>query len=86
MLQPSDHLHGPPLDLLQQVRVFPVLRTPEPDAVFQVGSQRVKGALDPTVCIIEKDIKGYQSQYGPLRDTTHHRCQFVHVVVQKCLF
>jgi len=33
----SDHFCGPPLDLLQQVHVFPVLRAPELDAVLQVG-------------------------------------------------
>ncbi|KAK4823100.1 hypothetical protein QYF61_025838 [Mycteria americana] len=38
MFHPSDHFCGPPLDLLQQVHVLPVLRTPELDAVLQVGS------------------------------------------------
>ncbi|KAK4823178.1 hypothetical protein QYF61_027082 [Mycteria americana] len=36
----SDHFCGPPLDLLQQVHVFPVLRAPELDAVLQVGSHQ----------------------------------------------
>ncbi|KAK4810611.1 hypothetical protein QYF61_007348 [Mycteria americana] len=36
--QPSDHFCGPPLDLFQQVHVFLVLRTPEMDAVLQMGS------------------------------------------------
>ncbi|KAK4810921.1 hypothetical protein QYF61_013329 [Mycteria americana] len=40
VFQPSDHFHGPPLDLLQQVHVFLVLRTPELDAVLQVGRER----------------------------------------------
>ncbi|KAK4825808.1 hypothetical protein QYF61_002413 [Mycteria americana] len=35
VLQPSDHFCGPPLDSLQQVHVFPVLRAPELDAVLQ---------------------------------------------------
>ncbi|KAK4807117.1 hypothetical protein QYF61_018458 [Mycteria americana] len=35
VLQPSDHLRGPPLDPLQQVHVFLVLGTPELDAVLQ---------------------------------------------------
>ncbi|KAK4823599.1 hypothetical protein QYF61_003799 [Mycteria americana] len=45
VFQPSDHFCGPPLDPLQQVHVFPVLRTPELDAVLQVGSHqsRVEG-------------------------------------------
>ena len=36
----SDHFHGPPLDPLQQVHVFPVLRAPELDAVLQVRSHQ----------------------------------------------
>ncbi|KAK4831464.1 LOW QUALITY PROTEIN: hypothetical protein QYF61_017712 [Mycteria americana] len=36
VLQPSDYFRGPPLDPLQQVHVFPVLRAPELDAVLQV--------------------------------------------------
>jgi len=36
VLQPSDHFCGPPLDPLQQVHVFPVLRAPELDAGLQV--------------------------------------------------
>ncbi|KAK4823668.1 hypothetical protein QYF61_005639 [Mycteria americana] len=41
----SDHFCGPRLDPLQQVHVFPVLRTPELDGVLQVGSHksRVEG-------------------------------------------
>ncbi|KAK4810749.1 hypothetical protein QYF61_007723 [Mycteria americana] len=35
VFHPSDHFCGPPLDPLQQVHVFPVLRTPELDAVLQ---------------------------------------------------
>jgi len=37
VLQPSDGFCGPSLDLLQQLRVFPVLRAPELDAGLQVG-------------------------------------------------
>ncbi|KAK4824151.1 hypothetical protein QYF61_011229 [Mycteria americana] len=40
VFQPSDHFHGPPLDLLQQVHVFCVLRAPELDAGLQVGSHQ----------------------------------------------
>ncbi|KAK4828848.1 LOW QUALITY PROTEIN: hypothetical protein QYF61_000905 [Mycteria americana] len=45
VLQPSDHSLGPPLDQLQQVHVLLVLKTPELDAVLQVGSHqsRVEG-------------------------------------------
>ena len=36
-----DRFSGPPLDLLQQVDIFPVLRAPEMDAVLlQVGSHQ----------------------------------------------
>ncbi|SGA33935.1 Uncharacterised protein [Chlamydia abortus] len=34
VLQPSDHLCGPPLDLIQQVCVFPVLGAPGLDAEY----------------------------------------------------
>ncbi|KAK4830385.1 hypothetical protein QYF61_010612 [Mycteria americana] len=40
VFHPSDHFHGPPLDLLQQVHVFPALRTPGLDTVLQVGSHQ----------------------------------------------
>ncbi|KAK4828837.1 hypothetical protein QYF61_000894 [Mycteria americana] len=45
VLQPSDHFCGPPLDPLQQLHVLLVLKTPELDAVLQVGSHqsRVEG-------------------------------------------
>ncbi|KAK4810704.1 hypothetical protein QYF61_007678 [Mycteria americana] len=36
VLQPPDHLRGPPLDPLEQVHVFLVLGTPELDAVLHV--------------------------------------------------
>jgi len=45
VLQPSDHLRGPPLDLLQHLHVLLMFGAPELDAGLQVGSQesRVKG-------------------------------------------
>ncbi|KAK4815585.1 hypothetical protein QYF61_004800 [Mycteria americana] len=43
VFHPSDHFCGPPLDPLQQVHVFPVLRAPELDAVLQVGSHQSGG-------------------------------------------
>ena len=36
MLQPSDNLPDPPLDLLQHLHTFPVLRVPGLDAVLQM--------------------------------------------------
>jgi len=45
VLQPSDHLRGPPLDPLQHIHVLPMLGAPELDAGLQVGSHEngVKG-------------------------------------------
>ncbi|KAK4816062.1 hypothetical protein QYF61_011070 [Mycteria americana] len=43
VFHPPDHFCGPPLDPLQQVHVFPVLRAPELDAVLQVGSHQSGG-------------------------------------------
>ncbi|GAB0199223.1 cytosolic phospholipase A2 gamma [Grus japonensis] len=45
MLQPFDHLHGPPLHPLQQVHVVLVLEIPELDAVFQ-GDNKVRLSHD----------------------------------------
>jgi len=40
VLQPSDHLHGPPIDPLLQLQVVLVLVTPELDTVLQAGSHQ----------------------------------------------
>jgi len=40
-LQPSDHFQGPPLDLLQQLHVFLMLRAPSLDTVLQMAEQKV---------------------------------------------
>jgi len=40
VFHPSDHLGGPPLDPIQQVAVFAVLKAPELDAGLQVGSHQ----------------------------------------------
>ena len=37
VIQPSEHPHVPPLDPLQQLHAFLVLRAPELDVVLQVG-------------------------------------------------
>ena len=47
VLHPSGHLCGPPLEPLQQLHVFPVLRAPELDAGLQVGSQQSRGVESP---------------------------------------
>jgi len=40
VLQPSDHLSGPPLDPLQELHVLPVVGVPGLGAVLQMGSQK----------------------------------------------
>jgi len=40
VLQPSDHLRGPPLDPLQHIHVLLMLRAPELDTELQVGSHK----------------------------------------------
>ena len=44
-LQPCDHLHDLPLNLLHQLHIFSVLEAPELDAVFQMGphKDRIQG-------------------------------------------
>ena len=36
-LQPSDHLHSPPPDPLQELHVLPVLGAPRPETLLQMG-------------------------------------------------
>ena len=45
------------------------------DCTTQLGviCKLAEGSLDPTVYVIDKDIKQYQTQNRPLRNTTHHR-------------
>ncbi|XP_069737412.1 ubiquitin-associated protein 2-like isoform X2 [Phaenicophaeus curvirostris] len=45
VLQPSDHLHGPPLDLFQEFHILLTLRIPELDTVIQMRSnkRRIEG-------------------------------------------
>ncbi|GAB0210319.1 mitochondrial enolase superfamily member 1 [Grus japonensis] len=61
MFQPSDQLCGPPLDSLQQVHVFPVLRTPELDAVLQILRDKLLmyGLDEQTVRWIENWLNGW---------------------------
>ncbi|KAK4810174.1 hypothetical protein QYF61_010486 [Mycteria americana] len=47
VLQPSDHLHGPPLDLLQQVHVLLMLGAPELNAALQVVVESNKVSPQP---------------------------------------
>jgi len=56
VLQPSDHFCDPPLDLLQQGHVCPVLRAPELDAGLQVGSlqSRAEGRITESVTVSQR--------------------------------
>jgi len=40
VLQPSDHLHCPPLDPLQKPHIFPMLGAPGMDTVLQLGPHK----------------------------------------------
>ena len=40
VLQPSDHLSGPPLDPLQELHILPLLGAPGLDAVLQMGPHK----------------------------------------------
>ena len=40
VLQSSNHLHGPSLNPLQKLSVFPVLEVPDLDAVLQMGTHK----------------------------------------------
>ncbi|KAJ7415504.1 SET-binding protein-like protein [Pitangus sulphuratus] len=60
VLHSSNHLDGPPLDLLQQVNALPVLEIPELDAVLQVPeahTSRVNLSLFPDYGIVEEPQK-----------------------------
>ena len=46
VLQPSDHLCGPPLDPLQQLHIFPVLGAPDLDAVLKMGPHKSRAERD----------------------------------------
>lgn len=44
VLQPSDNVHGPPLDLLQQLHVLLALGAPKLEAKLKVGAHESRGA------------------------------------------
>ncbi|KAK4830276.1 hypothetical protein QYF61_009369 [Mycteria americana] len=46
VLQPSDHLHGPPLDSLQQVHVLLMLEAPELNTVLQFWTPHYKKNIE----------------------------------------
>jgi len=46
VLQPTVHLHGPPLDPFLEVHIFPELGYPDLGAVFQMGPYKSSGEGD----------------------------------------
>jgi len=42
LLQPSDHLSGPPLDLFQEFHIFLVLGAPSFNIVLQIKAKEIK--------------------------------------------
>ncbi|PKU42672.1 serine-rich hypothetical protein [Limosa lapponica baueri] len=51
---------------------IPSLRRVNCTTQLGVICKLAEGSFDPTVCVIDDDTKQYWSQYGPLRDTSHH--------------
>ncbi|KAK4827094.1 hypothetical protein QYF61_014196 [Mycteria americana] len=73
LAEPHEVHMGPLLQLVQvPLDGIPSLRHVNCTTQLGVVCKLAEGALDPTVCVIDEDIKHYWSQYGPLRDTTHH--------------
>ncbi|KAK4827201.1 hypothetical protein QYF61_015229 [Mycteria americana] len=60
---------------------IPSLRHVNCTIQFGVICKLAEGALDPTVYVIDEDIKQYWSQYRPLRDITCHRSPSGHGAV-----
>ncbi|KAK4814406.1 hypothetical protein QYF61_018165 [Mycteria americana] len=62
--------------LLQLVQIpldgIPSLRRVNRTTQLGVVCKLAEGVLDPTVYVIDEDVKQYWSRYGPLRDTTCH--------------
>ncbi|GAB0180776.1 cAMP-dependent protein kinase inhibitor alpha [Grus japonensis] len=64
---------GPPLKPVQvPLDGIPSLRCVNCTTQLGVICKLAECALDPTVYVIDEDIKQYWSQYRPLRDTTCH--------------
>ncbi|KAK4831203.1 hypothetical protein QYF61_016040 [Mycteria americana] len=73
---------GPLLQLVQvPLDGIPSLRRVNHTTQLGVACKLAEGALDPTVCVIDEDIKQYWSQYGPLRDTT---CPMISIWTLSC--
>jgi len=66
VLQTSDNLCGPPLDLLQQLHVFLVLGAPGLDEELQMGSREVGRKRQEThgLCAMLKLLSHSKSTYA----------------------
>ncbi|KAK4831309.1 hypothetical protein QYF61_016798 [Mycteria americana] len=73
LVEPHE-VHVGPLLKLVQVPLDGILSLRRVSCTTQLGAicNLAEGALDPTVYVIDEDTKQSWSQYGPLRDTTHH--------------
>ena len=74
LVEPHEVHMGPLLELVH-VPLDGILSLRHVNCTIQLGvvCKLAEGALDPTVCVIDEDIKQYWSQYRPLMDTTCHR-------------
>ncbi|KAK4811988.1 LOW QUALITY PROTEIN: hypothetical protein QYF61_022984 [Mycteria americana] len=74
LVEPHEVHTGPLLKLVQvPLDGIPSLRYVNHTTQLGVVCKLAKGALDPTVYVIDEDTKQYWSQYRALRDTTCHR-------------
>ncbi|GAB0181936.1 serine/threonine-protein kinase 3 [Grus japonensis] len=73
LVEPHDIHMGSLLELVQ-VPLDGILSLRRVNCCTQLGviGKIPEDVLDPTVCVIDEEIKRYWSQYGLLRDTTHH--------------
>ncbi|KAK4828118.1 hypothetical protein QYF61_023916 [Mycteria americana] len=73
LVEPHE-VHMGPLFKLVQVPLDGIPSLGHVNHTIQLGvvCKLAEGALDPTVYVIDEDIKQYWSQYGLLRDTTCH--------------
>ncbi|KAK4831029.1 LOW QUALITY PROTEIN: hypothetical protein QYF61_014917 [Mycteria americana] len=74
LVEPHEVPMGPLLQLVQvPLDGIPSLRRVNHTTQLGVICKLAEGALNPTVHVIDDDIKQYWSQYGPISDTTHHQ-------------
>ncbi|KAK4828850.1 LOW QUALITY PROTEIN: hypothetical protein QYF61_000907 [Mycteria americana] len=73
LVEPHE-VHRDPLLQLVQVPLDDIPPFWHVNCTTQLGviCKLAEGALDPAICVIDENIEQHWSQYGPLRDTTHH--------------